>query len=303
MVFFTIFKQIKFIDMKRIFTLVSAFVLSMTVATAQNVQDASASDAWIGYMNWFDLPDDGGAYQDGSFWEVAALKTTLDAGENTITLQPNFNTYAENPDNPYWIDPDSGEGNKQMEASTFVEPGDTFNEVDLTFKGHVISNDLAEGYTAQFFIKALDPDAGFSDALAGAKIMDLPENGYFTVSATGAELAAGLIIQYGFVVTGPNANPDNEDSLGSVVIGSASLDVEEESAIQGISIYPNPTTDFLIFNGVDQVASFNIMDLSGKVVLKGNNENKVDVSGLKPGVYFIRFEDMDKSKTIKFIKK
>src|SRR6056300_704226 len=164
MVFFTIFKQIKFIDMKRIFTLVSAFVLSMTVTTAQNVQDASASDAWIGYMNWFDLPDDGGAYQDGSFWEVAALKTTLDAGENTITLQPNFNTYAENPDNPYWIDPDSGEGNKQMEASTFVEPGDTFNEVDLTFKGHVISNDLAEGYTAQFFIKALDPDAGYSDA-------------------------------------------------------------------------------------------------------------------------------------------
>ena len=138
--------------MKKLYTLVAAILLSSTAAVAQNLVDASASDAWIGYMNVFNL---GGGYEFGSAWEVPALQTTLDGGENTVTLQPNFNTYEENPDDLFWVN-DDGTGNKDLEALTFVEPGPTFNEFDLIFQGSVISHTLAEGYNAQFFIKALN---------------------------------------------------------------------------------------------------------------------------------------------------
>jgi hypothetical protein len=70
---------------------------------AQNVVDFNASDAWVGYMNVFDLPGDGGGYQFGSSWEVAALKSTADVGANTLTLQPNFSTYEENPGDEFGL--------------------------------------------------------------------------------------------------------------------------------------------------------------------------------------------------------
>ena len=76
------------------------FSLGFTAnVNGQNNISANASDNWVGYMNVFDMS---GAYQFGSGWGVPDLKTTLDLGANTITLQPNFNTYADNPGDPYW---------------------------------------------------------------------------------------------------------------------------------------------------------------------------------------------------------
>ena len=52
---------------------------------------------------------------------VSDLKTVVDAGANTLTLQPNFNTYADNPGDPFWIDPVTMLGAKTFEGNTFVE--------------------------------------------------------------------------------------------------------------------------------------------------------------------------------------
>ena len=204
--------------MKSIFTSIILTLFSLPLLIGQNDVVFSANDNWVGFMNVFNLD---GSYNFGSGWGVPDLKTVIDEGANTMTLQPNFNTYADNPMDPFWVDQTTGEGAKTMEASTFVEPGETFNGNDLTFSGVVQENTLDGDYTAQYFIKALDPDNGFADALEGSKTFDLPDSGAFSVSATGAELAPGLVIQYGFVIMGRNANPDNEAALGSVVIGTA----------------------------------------------------------------------------------
>ena len=66
---------------------------------AQNNIAADPADNWVGYMNVFDMSN---AYQFGSGWGLSDLKTTLDVTANTITLQPNFNTYADNPGDAYW---------------------------------------------------------------------------------------------------------------------------------------------------------------------------------------------------------
>ena len=52
----------------------------------------------------------------------------------------------------------------------------------------------------------------------GLKHLIYLASGTFSVSATAAELPAGLIVQYGFVMVGPNADPATAGALGSVAI-------------------------------------------------------------------------------------
>lgn len=288
--------------MKTFFTSIVLTVFSFPTLFAQNTVDVSATDDWIGFMNVF-FAD--GNYDFGSPWGVPDLKTTLDIDANTVILQPNFNTYADNPDDPNWVDQTTGEGAKVMEASTFVEPGDSFNGMDLTFEGAVISNTLADGYEAKYFIKALDPDDGFSDALGGSGIFDLPESGAFSVTITGDQLPAGLIIQYGFSVTGRNANPDNEADLGNVTVGSSVVSVNDLNDLQTrISIFPNPVSDVLSIDSESPVKSYQVSTLLGQTVLSGQTtNNNVEVSSLAAGTYLITVQVAEGQKTMKFFKR
>ena len=55
-----------------------------------------------------------------------------------------------------------------------------------------------------------------------------------------------------------------------------------------INIFPNPTTDYLYFSNE---AKFEMMDIQGRVLIKSEKPlQSVNVSHLKAGVYFIRFE-------------
>jgi hypothetical protein len=268
---------------------------------AQNDVPASASDNWIAFMNVSDLPSDGGAYQFGSFWAVPDVQTVLDVPNNTITLQPNFNTYADNPMDAFWVNQATMEGNKQMEASTFVEPGPSFNGQDLTFSGYVLSHTIDAGYEAQFFVKALDSLNGYSDALAGAYIQTLPTSGQFTVTVPSAELTVGLLIQYGFTIIGVNANPLNEAALGSVVIGEQDVTGIDEFTVEA-SAYPNPATEELILSSDAAIESFEIINVAGQVVLTGAS-NTANVSTLNEGTYIVRVNTAKGLATTRFVKK
>jgi hypothetical protein len=52
-----------------------------------------------------------------------------------------------------------------------------------------------------------------------------------------------------------------------------------------LTIYPNPTTDFLNIKG--SYASINIYDVFGKLVLTSKSRKSIDVSNLSNGVYFV----------------
>jgi hypothetical protein len=288
--------------MKSIFTSIVLSLIILPALFGQNTIEVSASAEWKGFMNVFNL---GGGYEFGSEWGIADLKTVLDTDANTVTLQPNFNTYADNPGDAYWIDPATGEGAKVMEASTFIEPGASFNGEDLTFSGAVVSNTMDESYEVRYFIKALDPNNNFSDALGGAGIMDMPESGMFTVTISGDQLAAGLLIQCGFSVTGRNANPANEAALGSVVISDMAVSVdglvEQENNIR---VFPNPATDLLLIESNSTVQAYEVATITGQTVLMGQaNNNNIDVSSLVAGTYLIRVQVAEGQQTLKFIKR
>jgi hypothetical protein len=287
--------------MKSIYASIMLLFSSLTLF-AQNNINFSVSDNWIGYMNVFQLPANGSGYMFGSSWGISDLQSTFDTTNNTLTLQPNFNTYRDNPNDVYWVDTTTGAGNKFMEASTFVEPGATFQQNQLTFSGTVISNTLDTNYTAKFFIKALDPNNNYLDALNGTKTFVLPASGNFTVTASATDLAAGLIVQYGFVVTGANANPADEQALGSVVIGSASATSVNLVQEGEITVYPNPANEILFISSANAIESYNVYNVLGTLVQSGNNTNAINIADFKAGTYYLEVVQNGKRIVKSFVK-
>jgi len=74
----------------------------------------------------------------------------------------------------------------------------------------------------------------------------------------------------------------------------------DDLGINSFSIYPNPTKEYLNIDcsSLESVSVYNIL---GKELLKGNN-NRINVSSLSKGVYFIKVSDGINASTKKFIK-
>jgi hypothetical protein len=67
----------------------------------------------------------------------------------------------------------------------------------------------------------------------------------------------------------------------------------DENQLQGISIYPNPTTSKLRvaqFNQAAQHASFKIYNLQGALLAQGDDASEIDVSRLAIGMYVLEVE-------------
>lgn len=273
--------------------------------TGPNVINVDPTAAWIGYANWFELPSNGGGFVAGGGWGVSALKTELNT--TNITLKPNFNTWEENPADDYWTTGGVGTSvaNKIFEANTFIE-NPSLNGNDLIFFGNVSSADMPSGYTVTAFIKGLNPSTGYSDDV-GASV-SITSTGDFSVSATAAQLAPGLIIQYGFQVTGPIANPTTENArqqaIGGIVVGPSTLSTEDFNTVD-FNIYPNPTKNNWNVKATQLVNTVEVYDVLGKSVLVkdvNSSEFVIETTNLNAGLYFAKLNSDNGSKTIKLIK-
>jgi hypothetical protein len=195
-------------------------------ATAQNTVSVNGADLWTGYANVFLL--DGTSYEFGSLWGLADMKSVVNAGANTVTLYPNYNTY--NAADPYWSN--GAIGNKIFEGNTFVVNNTLAGQV-LTFTGNVTSNTLNSAYTAVAFIKGLNPATGYStDVFVSAPLV---AGQPFSIT-TDTAIPAGLVVQYGFTIKGLNANPAQEAALGNVVVAGNAVTPQEP-----LTAAPTPT--------------------------------------------------------------
>jgi hypothetical protein len=112
------------------------------------------------------------------------------------------------------------------------------------------------------------------------------------------------VIQYGFAVTGPLADPA-DTSLGSVVVGNETLSIEDTKFIN-VSVYPNPSSSDWNFRTPNTVIkSVEVFNLLGKrVVSQRNNSTDVAIStqGLTSGIYIARITTEQGAKSVKLIK-
>ncbi len=71
-----------------------------------------------------------------------------------------------------------------------------------------------------------------------------------------------------------------------------------------INIFPNPVDDILSLKSEIPVDKFEIFDISGKMIFSvSGNENEINVSNLKPGVYLLKIVSKDKTGIKQFVKK
>jgi hypothetical protein len=263
---------------------------SVTVATSQ---------AWNAYVNAFNVSDNGYAF--GFPYTVSDLRATPTA--TSMTLEPNIAIWTAEATNAAWFDqgvtPQTA--NKYIEASSYIEDN-TLAGSDLTFTGNVSVSDLGSEYTVVAFVKALDPNNNFATVVNNTA--DISSTGDFTASATAAELASGYVIQYGFAVTGPLADPA-DTTLGSVVIGEATAGVDDNSFVN-VSVYPNPSNSNWNFRtGNTVITSVEVFNLLGKrVVSQNNNSTEIAIStqGLTSGIYIARITTEQGVKSVKLIR-
>ena len=86
--------------------------------------------------------------------------------------------------------------------------------------------------------------------------------------------------------------------------GAYSLGVDTFNETNDFTIYPNPSTDLININSINN-QSFTLVkvyDLSGKMLIE-SSDNKISVSNLSRGVYLLKIMTESGELTKKFIKK
>ncbi len=192
-------------------------------AKSQVLLTVDPGQAWIGYMNVFQLPANGGAYSFGTTWGTAALQASF--GASNLVLSPCTNVW-ETLDTS-WVQADGVTPNTIMDANFYVQ-NDTLANTNLIFIGKCTSNTITNApephtgvsYTSVAFIKIFDG----SYNLTGTVTTNLVGGQSFSISFN---TAGATHVQYGFETIGPDANPATVASLGDVVIASAAPSVVE----------------------------------------------------------------------------
>ena len=280
----------------KLFSIMAALSLSMGVA-AQNTVSVDAGGNWLGYANIFDPAT--GDYVFGEAWGIQDIKTVVDAGAGTLTLQPNFNTYADNPTDPFWVDQTTGLGAKLFEGNSYIEDN-SLAGAELTFSGNINSNTLDAGYDAIAFIKV------FNANYSVLKIATAPLTGAnFEVVFTDVNAAEDAVVQYGFQIIGLNANPDNEAALGNVVVSGGALSVNDFNAAS-FSVAPNPSNAvWHVRSAQYDMTQVVLFDVLGKKVAQFNNPGSalaIDNSNLSKGAYFAQISTASGSTTVQLMK-
>lgn len=90
--------------------------------------------------------------------------------------------------------------------------------------------------------------------------------------------------------------------MGQFIV-SSTVNIESQIVNNNLKIFPNPAFNYLTIESKSTINSINIFDISGRKLASKLNENKVGVSLLKNGIYFITIHNDDGVTTSKFIKK
>lgn len=87
------------------------------------------------------------------------------------------------------------------------------------------------------------------------------------------------------------------------------LSVSENAENINLSVYPNPSTDYLYLTSSDEISglSYQLFDMSGRLLKSGKvvaNQTSIDMQDLVPATYFVKVNQGNETvKSFKIIKK
>lgn len=189
-------------------------------------------------------------------------------------------------------------------VETYVEGNDASNSIyyDATSGKIVLAGTVTNATNSNFGLVRYNSD-GTTDSTFGnfgIVITDFNNSGDFVskcnITSDGKLIVTGTLF-------------DEPNSILNHIMAKYHLEEVLSSSIFSnynakITFYPNPTKDFLNINfpeGLLNNREYVIYDLNGKTVLKNKlkEDNKIDVTNLNNGIYFINIANQN---SIKFIK-
>jgi hypothetical protein len=197
--------------MKKLASALLCVLAGASSAQAVVITPPDGSAPWLGFMNVFELPSNGGGFVFPSPWGVADLRAEF--SPTTLTLFPNSIGDA----NPFWYTPAGGPGstgNKIMEANLYIETtGGALSGQNVTFQGNVLSNSFTAAHEVRVFIRDFAP--GFASVVESSA--PLSSTGAFSINLNTINDPA-RIVQYGFQVKGVNVWITDIAPFGNMVI-------------------------------------------------------------------------------------
>ena len=239
---------------KNYFTIALVFFLT-SMGIAQNTVTVDASADQLGYANAFETD---GTFVFGEAWGVPDLKTIVDPANNTLTLQPNYNTWGDGTD-PFWVNQTTVLGNKLFEGNTYVEDN-TLVGSELTFEGLVTSNTL-DGAGQLLFSVNNGPLEGGHQAVAAAF------GGAFTSTALTGDAV---------LVTDEGTDPDENDACEPITNGP-SLDGKIAIIRRGAC---NFTLKVLAAQNEGAIAVIMVNNVEGPPIIMGGDEPLITIPAL-----------------------
>ena len=203
---------------------VTSSVVTVNVVADPYFFTVDPTKTWVGYMNWYETPQNGGGFTPGGFWGTADLRATFSG--SVLSLLPN--TIGDPAGYWYVSTGNNSVGNKIMDANMYVEPG-SLPGVTMTFAGTCNNNTMTtngafagpvnpagNGWTCVAFIKDYAPDFSSSVSVTTPLTNGQP----FTISLATINDPARHI-QYGFETFGPCvwASDTSLAGYGNVQVG------------------------------------------------------------------------------------
>ncbi len=180
-----------------------------------------------------------------------------------------------------------------------IENGKTRNEsFTIEFEdpdaGMIVNLDLGD----DGILLATDPDESGIIAAEWEADSEFYEDG---------PICASHRMWLGFAVEGDNCKSEVTDNIMSAFNGNdacKTIFLNAVAHMEGVDlappdnitikstknliVYPNPANELLTINGLKDIISYEIFDITGALILKGSTNRNIDISGLQQGIYLLK---------------
>lgn len=168
------------------------------------------------------------------------------------------------------------------------------SKVDLTATVPVVTQ-MSTGFNEPAFLNLVGSELYIADYGSG-KLYKMN-----IVNQVVSEVSANLGGVYGLVNNGTHLFLSQRDTNKISKIGLPNLSTTNFEIENQVSIYPNPTSNYLTLKNVLENSKILISDINGRIIKQFIYQKPtIDLQGLEKGVYFLTINN---DKTFKFIKK
>ncbi|MDX1461559.1 MAG: FG-GAP-like repeat-containing protein [Marinirhabdus sp.] len=102
--------------------------------------------------------------------------------------------------------------------------------------------------------------------------------------------------EYDVVLSGEDSSGNTDSDTVVVTVLDSSLGIKENKT-STFSIVPNPSNDYIQIIGLEKINQVTIYSVSGAIILKHDATNRIDVTPLDSGVYFVEISTSNSRST------